>query len=113
MDPKLPHDVSAQVLLNPAGLSSSLDIVNWFQRAGFDVGPLLAKSFSITASPETFEHRLGVHLETTPEGQVYVAGKSGPAKYELPLDRLDATIAGGVELIVFTPLPDFGPGRDF
>jgi hypothetical protein len=79
---------------------------------GLSDRPAGGKQFSDYSSARIFEQRLGARVETTPQGQVYVAGKSGPARYEIPLDRLDATVAHGVELI-FTPMPDFGPGGDF
>jgi hypothetical protein len=112
---KLQKDISAQVVLKPSHLISiSPDkIANEFQQAGFSVGPLLANSFSITARKGLFEHFLNVSLEVTPKGEVHVSGKSGPARFELPLGRLNPSIAEGIQSIVFTPMPDFGPGGDF
>lgn len=115
MNSNVQKDISAQVILKPVHLISISpeNIENEFQQAGFRVGPLMANSFSITAPMALFEHFLGVTLEVTPEGNVQVAGQSGPARFELPLDRLSPAIVEGIQSIVFTPMPDFGPGGDF
>jgi hypothetical protein len=63
-------------------------------RAGFEVGPLVGNSFSITAPVETFEKNFGSGVrEAAEKGQ------------EIPADDLPREVAA----VTFTPPPDFGP----
>jgi len=113
VNPRIQRDISAQVVLKPVHIISPDDIANEFQKAGFRAGPLLANSFAITAPMALFERFLDVSLEITPKGEVHVSGRSGPARFELPLDKLNPAIVEGIQSIVFTPMPDFGPGGNF
>jgi hypothetical protein len=113
VDSNVQKEISAQVILKPAQLTSAEDIANEFQRGGMRVGPLMANSFSITASEEVFERFFGVKLEIGPKGEVHVAGRSGAGRFELPLDQLNPEIVEGVESVLFTPLPDFGATGNF
>ena len=108
--------LSAQVILRPATPRRSAEPVTAenvhevlpspdaaalarreFEQAGFDVGPLVANSFSITGPARLFNKV----LRTTR------AGRS--ADLQLPVKGLPAAVAGVIEAITFTPPPDFGP----
>lgn len=103
-------DQSALVVLHPGPAADPTDpragetppdpgvaerAVAWFQDRGFDCGPVVGISFSISAPASTFEQVFG----TTPE--------AGPL--ELPVDRLDDDVAGDVQAVAVTEPPDFGP----
>jgi hypothetical protein len=63
-----------------------------FSQLGFEVGPAVGASFSITAPRSHVEQVFG-----TAEG------------LELPLDRLAPEVREHVQAVTFTPPPDFGP----
>lgn len=63
-------------------------------RAGFEVGPLVGNSFSITAPVKTFEKVFGTGVrEAAEQGR------------EIPAAGLPREVAA----VTFTPPPDFGP----
>lgn len=66
--------------------------------AGFEVGPVVGTSFSITAPAATFEKAFGE--------QVRKAAEEGR---ELSLDEVKEELTRGVAAVTFTPPPDFGP----
>ena len=68
---------------------------SWFSTAGFEVGPVVGLSFSITARTESFEQAFGV--APPPPGQPY------------PLDRLPATVRDVVAAVSAPEPIDFGP----
>ncbi|HYN22428.1 MAG TPA: hypothetical protein VE078_15815 [Thermoanaerobaculia bacterium] len=64
--------------------------------AGFEAGPLVGNSFSITAPAKTFEKVFGTGVrEAASEGR--------------ELDDLPGSLAKDVAAVTFTPPPDFGP----
>jgi hypothetical protein len=65
----------------------------YFRDLGYDVGPLVAMSFSITGPGPRFEETFGAQ----------------PDVGELPLDRLPPEVSGAVQAVTFPPPPDFGP----
>jgi hypothetical protein len=69
-----------------------------FANLGFEVGPFVGISFSITAPAPTFEKVFGVSVQP-PSGDL-----------ELPLQRLPADLAKDIQAVTFTPPPAFGPG---
>ncbi|MEL6892702.1 MAG: hypothetical protein AAFP84_13975 [Actinomycetota bacterium] len=68
------------------------------RRLGFEVGPFLGNSMAITGTVAHVEAVFGVRLEGG-DGVYSVVGDGD----ELPLDALDATLAGRIERIVFEP----------
>lgn len=72
---------------------------SWFQEQGFDVGPRVGTSFTISGSSDVFNEALGVD----PTSYVEIP--------ELPLDRLSEDIAPHVEAVTTAPPPDFEPGN--
>ena len=108
--------ISAQVLLKPASgvqprdrditaaniasLEPAADVVREvtgaLARAGFDVGPVVGPTFSITAVRSVFDRFFGI----TGAGR-----KTG----EITLAHVPARLRDGVAAITFPPPPDFGP----
>jgi hypothetical protein len=78
-----------------------------FLRRGFEVGPVVGLSFSVTAPPRAFEEMFDLRLPRRPSRRLDLNPEGHG--YELPLDRLLPRIARGVQAVVFTPPPDFGP----
>ena len=46
--------MSGQVVINPENLEAAHEVMGEFSRAGFEVGPLVANNFSITAPASHF-----------------------------------------------------------
>ena len=78
-------------------------VLGFFQQAGFECGPLVANSFSITG-PRSL---LRKHFTAGDISQHETAGG------ELALGGLPAGIRDLVEAIAFTAPPDFGPTSYF
>jgi hypothetical protein len=109
---------SAQVLLKPSSgamprdaditaanvgaLSPDPDAADAIRKrleaAGFDAGPLVGLSFSITAPPSVFKR----FFKLTSPGRV---------KGEIPLDHAPEAFRRGVAAVTFPSPPDFGPGN--
>lgn len=75
-----------------------------YSRAGFEVGPVVGNSFSITAPASKFEQALHTKVREAGKGAVEFAG--GP---ELSPEALPRELAEDVATVTFTPPPDFGP----
>jgi hypothetical protein len=107
---------SAQVVLRPASgkrvtepitsqnvreiMPSSADAAlarRTFEELGFQAGPVVANSFSITGPTALFEKAFKTRLR--------------PDTFELPTHVLPDPIASIVEAVTFTPAPDFGPAN--
>lgn len=122
--------VSAQVVLRPASGKSirsqlaitaenigdflpsaetALTATQAFAAAGFEVGPVVGISFSITAPVETFEKVFDTHLRLEERGGIKAIGPDKSVSLELPLQALPKAITDNVEAVTFTPPPDFGP----
>ena len=110
--------VSAQVLLKPASgtmprdvditaenvaalapkAEAAAEVARTLARAGFDVGPAVGLSFSISARRSVFDQFFGIESAGTTRGTI-------------PLDGVPAAARRHVEAITFPPPPDFGPTR--
>lgn len=82
-------------------------VTQFFAAAGFDVGPAVGNSFSITAPATRFEQVFAVKPRRLPSGGL--AGQGGGA--ELPLDVLPAPVRALIAAVAFPTPPAFGPGR--
>jgi hypothetical protein len=71
-----------------------------FAAQGFQVGPCIGISFSITAEKETFERAFGVDPQSTQFGGL-----------ELPLDHVGADVVPFIDAVTLTEPPAFGPGN--
>jgi hypothetical protein len=71
-----------------------------FQQHGFEVSELAAISFNITAGLEQFEEQFGAAIDLAKGYPRVRLGKEKFA-YELPLDRLPASLTGIVEAVTF------------
>jgi hypothetical protein len=72
--------------------------------AGFDLGPVVGNSFSVTAPASVFRQVFRIELREDDRG-VRTAG----GKYELPRRGLPPPLSNWVEAVTFSPPPDFGP----
>ena len=82
-----------------------------YSAAGFEVGPLVANSFSITATRANFERGFGVKLRKTARGGMQWVLPDGSASSELPLAEVDKSLSQHVAAVTFPAPPDFGPGQ--
>jgi hypothetical protein len=80
----------------PSGADAAL-ASGTFERLGFQVGSLVANSFSITGPTALFEKVFKTRLR--------------PETLELPTHALPKQIASIIEAVTFTPPPDFGPAN--
>lgn len=120
--------MSAQVILKPAGrgpagapitannLREALPSAEAVERAahafavaGFEVGPLVGISFSITAPRTTFEKVFGMKFRRNKQSGDVRPAPHGASEYELPLSKLHKDVATLIETVTLTPPPDFGP----
>lgn len=122
--------IAAQVILRPAGgkepgppeaitseniraFAPSAEAVDrvprYFRSLGFEVGPVVGNSFSITGPLFAFEESFGVALRATERGGLKVVGKPGSSEIELPLNALPSGLGDLVTAVTFTEPPDFGP----
>jgi hypothetical protein len=90
-----------------AGLdtASARQVQDHLRSLGFEVGPLIGTSFSITAPVDLFRRSFG---EDDPVA-ASPPWAAGAESLELPVDRLPDEAAGAVWSITFSPPPDFGP----
>ncbi len=117
--------ISAQVIIKPTTsvaepvtaanvheLNSAPDVVTKIQDAfaknGFEVGNVVASTFSITAPVSTFKKMFGVGFARDERGGMVVRGVRD-APRELPRTRLPKALAQAIAAITFGEPPDFGP----
>jgi hypothetical protein len=80
--------------------AAAAEIRQWFSQHGFDIGPYVGVSFSITAPRQTFVTELGVDP----------ADAAGDGN--LPFDRLAIRhLAAQIEAVTVSRPPAFGPGN--
>jgi hypothetical protein len=122
-------NVSAEVILRPAGgrrvsgqdritsenvqaflpdPSAVSGVSEFFRRVGFEVSEAVGLSFSIAGPVSLFEGVFGEHLSLTGEGRITEIRTDG-GRLEMPLDRVPPELADLIEIVTFTPPPDFGP----
>jgi hypothetical protein len=120
--------MSAQVILKPASgaaprepvTSSNLrDVLpsaeaarrapQAFAEAGFEVGPVVANSFSITGPATTFEKVFGTTFRRDKQSGDTRPARHGAGEYELPLSKLVGEVSQMIQAVTLTPPPDFGP----
>jgi hypothetical protein len=106
--------VSAQVLLNAAGVAKQLTDAGGaaraaFAAAGFKVGALIGNNFSITGPASLFDKFFQVKLARTDRGGLQAARDDSSAGEALPVTALPAPLGEQVAAVTFTPPPDFGP----
>jgi hypothetical protein len=81
-----------------------------FAAAGFEVTEVVGNSFSITAPASVFEKAFKVKLRREEgKGVTAQADADADAGYEIPANKLPASLARHVAAVTFTPPPDFGP----
>jgi hypothetical protein len=101
--------LSVQVALKPEATTEAEQVREMFADAGFEVGPLFANNFSITAAEDKFEKFFKVRVKSSSAGGVQFAKAKGEARQELNPDDLPPALRDKVEIIVASAPPDFGP----
>jgi hypothetical protein len=104
-DEAITAETVAEFLPDPA---SAERVRTYFRDRGFDVGPLVAASFSISGPRSRFEETFGVGPALAQAERVAL-GQGGGDATELALESLPPEVAGAVEAVTFTRPPDFGP----
>ena len=97
--------LAAQVVLNTLGLQQAPWVMEQFEAAGFQIGPLVGVSFSIEGPVKRFEEFFQVRAEQQ-------SPQPFPAD-ELPLSSLNPTLRQYIATVLFTRPPDFGPVGSF
>ncbi|MEA3030539.1 MAG: hypothetical protein QOG13_1864 [Sphingomonadales bacterium] len=80
-----------------------------FERAGFEVGPAVGGTFSITAPRERFEQVFQQELKDEGDAGVTLADPAAGDAYLLPLAGLPDELRRSVSVVTFSPPPAFGP----
>jgi hypothetical protein len=120
----VPEQLSATVLLRPAGGGSVADVARsetaaqtlpdpeaaeraqaYFREEGFEIAAPFGPSFSIVGSRELFERTFGTKLEADELQGV----RTAEGNLELPLEPLPSNLTQTLEAVTFTAPPDFGP----
>ena len=89
-------------LPDPAALDRAQ---RFFEAAGFDIGPAVGPSFSITAPRDLFERTFGTRLEHDETLGIKATGGG----VELPLHVVPPELTDSLQAVTFTPPPAFGP----
>jgi hypothetical protein len=108
--------VSATVLLRrlrggdrPSGGSESPrgagEAIRFFTAVGFEVGPYVAGTFSITGRRSLFERTFDERLRQEEAG----GHRTARGSLELDLQALPEDVARDIEAVAFSRPPDFGP----
>jgi hypothetical protein len=79
----------------------------FFEAAGFELGPAVGPSFSITGPRELFEQTFGTQLEDDEALGIKASGGG----VELPLQAIPPELTGSLQAVTFTPPPAFGPTK--
>ena len=122
--------VSAQVILKPASGGAGLEsreitsdilpdlvpsaevtagTMRFFGSVGFEVGPMVGVSYSISGTVRQFEQTFGIRLREGADGRIECLSEGGEVSDRLPLDGLPVGDREGIEAVVFGAPPDFGP----
>lgn len=91
----------------PAGAFSQVSKA--FRSMGFQTGPLVGPSFSITASVERFETAFKLNLRRSEKGGI----ESDRGSLELTLEHLSNDLRNIIQTVTFSTPPDFGPTEFF
>jgi hypothetical protein len=79
-------------------------VQEWFEQRGFTTSDVHGVSITVTGPRELFEETCGTGLSGPHE-------RPGADVLELPAPtHMPGELAGDIEVITFTPPPDFGPG---
>jgi hypothetical protein len=97
--------IAAQVVLNSLGVSRASWVMEQFSIAGFQVGPFVGVSFSISGPSRVFEEFFKVQAS---EKEHLTFGTA-----ELPLSALAPDLRKHLDAVLFTKPPDFGPTGQF
>ncbi len=76
-----------------------------FRSIGFEIGPLVGATFSITAPADTFKNMFKADLQRSVKGGIERIG----GDLELPLDHLPDNTRKIIQTVTFIEPPDFGP----
>ena len=80
-----------------------------FARAGFEVGPAVGGTFSITAPRARFEQVFKKALKQEGDAGVTLAEAAEGDPYVLPLAGLPDELRRSASVVTFSPPPAFGP----
>ena len=130
MQPRENSIISAQVILRPASgkkisgkvMISAKNVAEFapspgevsavaaeFRSGGFDTGPLVGISFSVTGTISTFEKFFGIKIQIGKDkGYEFVTGNK-TFSHELPGNELPELLRKSIHAVAFTLPPDFGP----
>lgn len=101
--------LSAQAVLRNDAITEAGEVRKMFADAGFEVGPLVANNFSITAPVQKFEKFFKVRVKSSRARGVQFAKTKEEARRELTTGDLPPSLRDKVETIVVSAPPDFGP----
>ena len=88
-------------------------VMEEFQRAGFEVGPLFANSFSISAVANRFESYFNATFDSSSDEGIIVKTNEGAVRADVPLESVSQTVRDKIQEIVFSKPPDFGPSGGY
>jgi hypothetical protein len=84
-----------------------------FTKAGFDVGPTVGNSFSITARAAIFIRFFRICLQRTASGGIQAISDDGSISEGIPIGGLPESITKYIIGVTFVPPPNFGSAGTF
>lgn len=96
----------AEYLPSPKTISMAEKV---FRSEGFEVGPFVGVSFSITGPLRTFERSFGLRVQRGDDHAFNFMSGSKPIGHELSGSELPGSMQEHVQRVAFPLPPDFGP----
>ena len=78
-------------------------VTEGLRSAGFDVGPLVGISMSISGPSELFEGFFATSLRPAADGSMFALDEAGEPSRELPLTTLPPPLREGLHAVTFEP----------
>jgi hypothetical protein len=82
-----------------------------FRSRGFEVGPFVGVSFSVTGTVGAFEGFFGMPIQLGQDGGYEFMANQKAIGHELPGERLPEVLRQLVQTVAFPLPPDFGPTK--
>jgi hypothetical protein len=96
----------AEFAPSPGTISS---VAAEFRSQGFEIGPCVGVSFSVTGSIRTFEEFFGMRIRLSEDHAYEFVAKKKTVGHELSCAQLPEVLRKSVHAVVFPLPPDFGP----
>lgn len=101
-------DNLAEFAPSPSAVSS---VTAGFRSKGFEIGPVVGVSFSVTGTIRAFEKFFGMRIRLGRDRAYEFVAKNKTVGHELSGENLPAVLREFVHAVAFPLPPDFGPTK--